>query len=589
MSTDKKTKPPVGTITMSDDRVVKRTTGTAPKKSVQGLQGKSLSAVQYGTRHAIYGGQLAKDTGSRRMPSPPGMPSREAVKREPDFGKLTTRVTERPSKSLNGKPPSHIEYAPGLLEIVEHSELLARRVRQLCKSVVFSVETSTVSGKRFPYNALPDAKINFNEYIPDNNVRHDVIARLTAEGFSLLHEGIFSTSLSGTAKDLQRYFGISLRLFAAPLPAELPLRTWERDCRAPTPESLFLGLSPTSNERIRARGIEALEIAPPIKTFAARTSISSTAPQVSYHALDAAAIRRHLHVPDHGATGEGVSVAMIDSGFWDHPYFSGLDYRRQKTTVAPDPEVDQYGHGTAMAMNFFATARKASLLAFKHVDALPDVAIDSAIQSGAQIITCSWGVPPNRQLTKLIRYAVSQGVIVLFAAGNGQIQWPGNMREVISVGGVHADEFGNLQASDMANGYIAKDGRPVPDICGLCGMGPLGVYVLSPTQPGSDLDSRRAGHPHPSYDHTDADDGWVGISGTSAATAQVAGVVALLLEKAQHTPKRKLTQTDVISIFRASSRDVLSGHSAQGNPAGPSPSIACGYGLVDASAALARL
>ena len=38
---------------MSDDRVVKRTTGTAPKKSVQGLQGKSLSAIEQLMRDAV--------------------------------------------------------------------------------------------------------------------------------------------------------------------------------------------------------------------------------------------------------------------------------------------------------------------------------------------------------------------------------------------------------------------------------------------------------------------------------------------------------------------------------------------------------
>jgi serine protease AprX len=72
-------------------------------------------------------------------------------------------------------------------------------------------------------------------------------------------------------------------------------------------------------------------------------------------------------------------------------------------------------------------------------------------------------------------------------------------------------------------------------------------------------------------------DGWGIFSGTSAACPQVAGVVALLLQKDPN-----LTPAEVKDILKQSATDVTAGHSYMGDSAGPGPDAATGTGFVNA-------
>ena len=75
-----------------------------------------------------------------------------------------------------------------------------------------------------------------------------------------------------------------------------------------------------------------------------------------------------------------------------------------------------------------------------------------------------------------------------------------------------------------------------------------------------------------------SDDGWGLFSGTgSAACPQVAGVVALMLEK-----NPNLTPAQVKQKLMNTARDVTSGSSGTGEAAGPGNDDATGAGLVDA-------
>jgi subtilisin family serine protease len=247
------------------------------------------------------------------------------------------------------------------------------------------------------------------------------------------------------------------------------------------------------------------------------------------------------------------------------------------------------GHGTAIAYNTFAVAPRVTVLGYKQTDP-PQDALEDAADGGADIISCSWGWDGEQSFTMLeatIRSIVQEGKIVLFSAGNGQQAWPGSMPEVLSIGGVYADRQGQLEASNFASGFNSNlyQGRRVPDVSGLCGQRPKGIYILMPCAPGSEFDQALSGHAFPDRDETAADDGWFGASGTSSGAPQVAGLAALLVQRGREKGIA-LTTDSVRSMLQQTAIAVQKGSNAQGFPAVGHPNIAVGFGLVDAAAAL---
>lgn len=103
---------------------------------------------------------------------------------------------------------------------------------------------------------------------------------------------------------------------------------------------------------------------------------------------------------------------------------------------------------------------------------------------------------------------------------------------------------------------------------------------MLPVEPGDVIDKNLAGGNYPNKDETAKDDGWSVISGTSAASPQIAGVCALTKEA-----QPGLSPSLVKAIIRASARDIKTGQSAMGQPAGEGHDGATGAGLVDAWAA----
>ena len=209
------------------------------------------------------------------------------------------------------------------------------------------------------------------------------------------------------------------------------------------------------------------------------------------------------------------------------------------------------------------------------------------------VMTNSWGysIPgdtlPNflKPLEAAVIEAVrSRGITVCFSAGNGHFGFPAQMPEVIAVGGVFAhanlagDDF-QMEASNYASSFDSQiyAGRHVPDVCGLVGMQPRGIYIMLPVEPGDIIDNNLSGAAFPNKDVTAANDGWAVISGTSASSPQIAGVCALL-KQVQPGLSPDLTK----AILRASARDVKAGNSNQGQPAGEGHDGATGAGLVDA-------
>lgn len=330
-------------------------------------------------------------------------------------------------------------------------------------------------------------------------------------------------------------------------------------------------------------------------------------PRVSYY---------HLHVPQDiarllgvqdahaaGLTGQGIRVAMIDTGFYrNHPYYNTpLIHGGRRLNIAThgvlglpgsNPNTDEYGHGTGIASNVLAVAPGCD---FHHIkdDGDPVAAFDIARTIGAQVITCSWGWPedyvqreltqnPNgndarylRLLEQAIRDAVNDGVVVLFASGNGPLpgSWPSGMPEVISVGGALIEAGGGLRASSYATSFISQvyPNRRCPDVCGLVGPAPYGLLIMMPTQPNNQLDGEFS-----AMDGTQVGDGWLVASGTSSATPQVAGMVALLLQV-----QGAMSPSQVKAVLQEMAVGVTQGMSASGHLAtSQRPNLATGYGWV---------
>jgi subtilisin family serine protease len=209
------------------------------------------------------------------------------------------------------------------------------------------------------------------------------------------------------------------------------------------------------------------------------------------------------------------------------------------------------------------------------------------------IISCSWGWD-REQIFPILQASllsiIQEGKIVLFAAGNGQYSWPGSEPDVISVGGVYSDAAGALEASKYASGYMSGmfPNRRIPDVCGLCGQPPKAIYIMMPTQPANTMDKKNSGGPFPDGDETAANDGWVGASGTSSATPQIAGIVALMVQKAR-AKGVPVTIATTRAALEASSVSITAGRNAMGFPSVGRPNTAVGFGLVDATAALATI
>lgn len=260
------------------------------------------------------------------------------------------------------------------------------------------------------------------------------------------------------------------------------------------------------------------------------------------------------------ATGGGVTVAVVDTGFFEHPYYR--DHGYQITRVAsPDtthPEEDPVGHGTEVLANLLACAPDVHaygikcgddpVLAFSVAMSVPDV----------RVISISWVYELTDETTLpvyclplqlVILVAVLSGITLVVAAGNGRlVSFPALMDKVIAVGGASVKRRKLSVSNESASFTFA--GRNVPDFCA------LSSELLLPTS-----------GPFPNWDVD---------SGTSFAAPQVAGVAALLLQK-----NPALTPDLVRDAIKNTATDIASGESASGQLAVAGPDPASGGGLVN--------
>ncbi len=301
-----------------------------------------------------------------------------------------------------------------------------------------------------------------------------------------------------------------------------------------------------------------------------------------------------------GWTGQDVKVAMTDSGFARHPYFDrgGYNMVRLGGPGADNPERDRSGHGTGESANIVAIAPNVTMICVKQGSSAAGD-LETAIAQNPTIITNSWGWDIDRvtkaqlklqdpnmfnelvDVETVIADAVSRGIIVCFSAGNGHFAFPACLPQVFAIGGVMVQQDSGLKASDYASSFTSTlySTRQVPDFCGVVGSatraadGTLPGHIMLPVPAGSSFDGDNFAPPK-------SDIGWGIFSGTSAASPQAAGVLALM-----KGINPRLTADEARQILRSTAVDVLVGVSAMGQSAGPGRDAATGAGLIDAFAA----
>ena len=244
-------------------------------------------------------------------------------------------------------------------------------------------------------------------------------------------------------------------------------------------------------------------------------------------------------------TGKGVKLAILDTGFdFTHPDFSGRTIHR-KSFVGTRAAKDNEGHGTHIAGIAggdrkgrdgarYGLASGARLYIGKILDDAGEgtdgvtlAGIEWALEKGCQIISMSFGAPveageaPSAVYEQVARIAMANRCLLIAASGNesdraknrpaiAAVNHPANCPSIMAVGAV-------TPALGVADYSCA--GRGGPGFSG--GLGSAGDFggQVDIAAPGDNILSAKPGG------------GYRRESGTSMATAFVAGVAALLWEQ----------------------------------------------------------
>lgn len=290
-----------------------------------------------------------------------------------------------------------------------------------------------------------------------------------------------------------------------------------------------------------------------------------------------------------GFTGAGIRIAVIDTGI-DATH---LDLAGRIAASADHTGTglsDDVGHGTHVAGIIAGTgsvyrgvAPGAILVIAKALSSAGGTedtvlaAMSWASRQDVQVMNLSLGGTgsPTSPLSREVDALAAEGILVCVAAGNagpgsGTIATPGDARGALTVG---AAEKSGAIAFYSSRGPVAGVRYRKPDVVAIGG----GVTRGAVCAYGTGIASARA--VVLAADPCVLPPRYVRMSGTSMATPHVAGICALLLEASQ----------DRRSSAIARARRVRNAIVATARPLDHTPSDACGAGLVDARAALARI
>jgi serine protease AprX len=252
-----------------------------------------------------------------------------------------------------------------------------------------------------------------------------------------------------------------------------------------------------------------------------------------------------------GDTGQGVTVAVMDTGIDDLPDFAGRLIGGVDLTGGNDPYQDSYGHGTFVAGliagdgassdgQYSGEAPGANLVSIKVAGASGETDLATLILGlqwavlnkavyNIQVLNLSFGYHSDQStvinpLDQAAQVAWDSGITVVVSAGNagpfnGTILAPGDDPLVITVGALDDMAQSSVASDEMTNfssaGPTSPDGWVKPDLV------TSGRSVVSLAAPGSTIYDE-----YPSARVGSAN--FVG-SGTSFSAAITSGAAALVL------------------------------------------------------------
>ena len=305
-----------------------------------------------------------------------------------------------------------------------------------------------------------------------------------------------------------------------------------------------------------------------------------------------------------GVTGQGIGVAILDSGIAPHPDLAGrivasVDFTSGGSGATLVPPADPGGHGTHVAGlvagdgtasggAYAGVAPGANLVDVRVISATGSTTVSTLIAGmqwalahrsdyNIRVVNLSAGAPRtvsyrDDPLATAVEVLVFAGITVVVSAGNdgpnqSTITTPGSDPYVITVGAI--DDNGTATTADDAlaswssRGPTAIDNLPKPDLAA------PGRKVVSLRSPGSTLDLELRDRVVAGLDPLAP--AYFRLSGTSMAAPVVTGVVALMLERSP-----TLTPAQVKARLKNTASPL-----AYGSP------DATGRGLVSAPAAVA--
>jgi len=469
----------------------------------------------------------------------------------------------------------------------------SKRTAAKLPPVVYAEASPRSVGTSLFATAAPVTRETVEQFHSEAEVTAEAVAQLQSSGFDVLNVGDTTITIGAAAEVYERVF--QTRIVAEQRETRKTRGRVEPATVLDSPDTPVPGLIDTSQSPL-AELVEGVAISRKAYPFA----ISKLPPHKSYWYLDVPADVSLGMKADSahrvGYTGKGVHVAMVDSGWYRHPFFTSRGYRSDPVVLGPgatQPLKDEVGHGTGESANIFSVAPDVSLTMVKTDFINLTGAFNAAVALGPEIITCSWGFDiedpplgaPEQALAAAVANAVAQGILVIFSAGNGHWGFPGQHPDVISAGGAYLQPLKAPEATEYASGFKSKifANRRVPDVCGLVGKPPAAVYIMLPVEPGDEIDSEFGDVPYPDGDETEMNDGWAAFSGTSAAAPQLAGTCALMK---QAWPL--MTPAQAKDILKTTARDVTRGRCAVStghHKAVPGADLATGHGIADATQA----